>query len=144
MPGFKFLRSIRDSETIICPQCRSAQYQRNGNCIKCNTPFTLEYLTLPVESLLNSDLDVSKKHLARMVGDFLRRLRKRRGISQSELVTRARGSINRTALSKAECGHMLLPLYKLLPLAKALGLTAVILRFDGTATRTGHQSKKCC
>ena len=142
MPGFKFLPSIRESETIICPRCHSAQYQRNGTCIKCNTPLNLEYLTLPVESLLD-DPDGSKEHLAQVVGDFLRRLRRRRGLSQAQLATRARGSINRTSLSKAECGHMLLPLYKLLPLAKALGLTAVILRFDGTATRTAHHSKKC-
>jgi ribosome-binding protein aMBF1 (putative translation factor) len=142
MPGFQFLPSIRESETIICPRCHSAQYQRNGTCIKCNTPFELEYLTLPVESLLNGS-DPSKDHLARMVGDFLRRLRKRRGLSQSQLAARARGSINRTSLSKGECGHLLLPLYKLLPLAKALGLTAVILRFDGTGIRDARSSKKC-
>jgi ribosome-binding protein aMBF1 (putative translation factor) len=141
MPGFKFLPSIRDSETITCPRCQSAQYQRNGTCIKCKSPLKLEYLTLPVESLPD-DPDVSKEHLARIVGDFVRRLRKRRGISQSQLATRSRGSINRTSLSKAECGHMLLPLYKLLPLAKALGLTAVILRFDGTTTSASHQSTK--
>jgi DNA-binding XRE family transcriptional regulator len=143
MPGLKFLPSIRDSETITCPRCKSAQFQRNGSCVACRTPLKLEYLTLPIEALLNSDLDVSKEHLARVIGDFLRRLRKRRGISQSQLATRARGSINRTSLSKAECGHMLLPLYKLLPLANALGLTAVILRFNGTAIRTAHHSKKC-
>lgn len=143
MPGFKFLPSIRDSETITCPRCQSAQYQRNGTCIKCHTPFELEYLTLPIESMLDSDLNVSKEHLARLIGDFLLRLRKRRGISQLQLATRARGSINRTSLSKAECGHMLLPLYRLLPLAKALGLTAVILRFDSAANRAAHHPTKC-
>ena len=97
-------------------------------------------MALPIESLLNPDSDVSKEHLARVIGTLLRRLRKRRGISQSQLAIRAAGSITRTSLSKAECGHMLLPLYKLLPLAKALGLTAVILRFDGAATRTADQS----
>lgn len=142
MPVFKFLPSLRESQTITCPRCRSAQFQRDGACIVCGVPFLLEYLTLEIESLLNSDLDVSKQHLARMTGDLLRRLRRRRGITQSQLATRARGSINRTSLSKAECGHMLLPLHKLLPLAKALGLTAVILRFDGNATRAAHRSKK--
>ena len=143
MPGLKFFPSIRDSETITCPKCQSAQYQRNGTCIVCNTPLRLEYLTLEVDSLLNSDLGISKQYLARMIGDFLLRLRKRRGISQAQLAARARGSINRTSLSKAECGHMLLPLYKLLPLAKALGLSAVILRFDGAGIRAAHNSKKC-
>jgi hypothetical protein len=142
MPNLIFLSSIRDSETITCPRCHSAQYQRNGSCVRCNTPLKLEYLTLPVESLLNSNLDLSKKHLAQLIGDYLRRLRKRRGLSQSQLVKRAGGCINRTSLSKAECGRILLPLYKLLPLTRALGLTAVILRFEGTTTRAAHQSTK--
>ena len=40
--------------------------------------------------------------------------------------------IDRSYLSRAECGRVLLPLSKLLPLAQALGLTEVILRFDET------------
>jgi transcriptional regulator with XRE-family HTH domain len=40
--------------------------------------------------------------------------------------------IDRSYLSRAECGRVLLPLTKLLPLLQALGLTEVILRFDET------------
>jgi hypothetical protein len=36
--------------------------------------------------------------------------------------------------------HVLLPLSKLLPIAKALGLTAVILRFEATASLAAPQS----
>jgi transcriptional regulator with XRE-family HTH domain len=67
-------------------------------------------------------------------------LRKRRGLSQSQLARRAAGSIARTYLSKAECGHVLLPLSKLLPIAGALGLTAVILRFETTTSLASRQS----
>jgi len=142
MPSLKFLPSIRDSETITCQQCNHRQYPRNGTCIRCKTPLQLEYLTLPIDSLLNSDSNVSKVHLAQVIGTLLRRLRKRRGICQSQLATRVGNCITRTSLSKAECGRMLLPLYKLLPLARALGLTAVILRFDGTTTGAAHRSTK--
>jgi hypothetical protein len=53
---------------------------------------------------------------------------------------RAASCIARAYLSKAECGHVLLPLSKLLPIAKALGLTAVILRFETNTSLTAHQS----
>jgi ribosome-binding protein aMBF1 (putative translation factor) len=142
MPTFKFLPSIRDNETITCERCGHSQYPRNGACVVCRYPTKREYAFLPVDSILSSDSNISKEHLAQLTGTLLRRLRKRRGISQSQLATRTRGSMNRTSLSKAECGRMLLPLNKLLPLARALGLTAVILRFDDTATGAVHRSTK--
>jgi transcriptional regulator with XRE-family HTH domain len=55
-------------------------------------------------------------------------LRNRRGISQSRVATIA--GTDRSYLSKAECGSALLPLSKLLPLARSLGLTAIFLRFE--------------
>jgi DNA-binding XRE family transcriptional regulator len=142
MPNLKFQASIRDSETVTCPRCKSAQYQRNGTCIRCNTPLKLEYLTLSIDTLFNSDWNDSKEHLAQVTGTLLRQLRRRRGMCQSQLATQAGDCITRTSLSKAECGRMLLPLYKLLPLLKALGITAVILRFDGTTTGVARQSIK--
>jgi transcriptional regulator with XRE-family HTH domain len=53
-------------------------------------------------------------------------LRKRRRSQLSNLVA----NLDRSYLSRLECGHVLLPVSKLLPLARALGLTAVILRFE--------------
>jgi hypothetical protein len=111
MLGLKFLPSIRDSETIIYARCKSVQYQRNGTCTRCKNPLKLEYLTLPIESLLNPDSDVSKEYLARVIGALLRRLRKRRGISQSQLAIRAAGSITRTHIVElvhfSDCGREL-------------------------------------
>ena len=136
----QFLSSVRDSETITCRQCNTVQFPRNGRCIRCHSALKLDFVSLRIDSLPDPDFEVSKEHLARVIGSLLRSLRKRRGICQSQLATCATGSITRTSLSKAECGRMLLPLYKLLPLAKALGLTAVILRFEGAATKAAHQS----
>ena len=139
MSILRFLPSIRDSETITCEECHTRQYP-NRVCAKCHSPLKRDYLILQIDALQNPDLEVTKVHLAREIGTLLRSLRRRRGICQSRLVTRAADCIPRTSLSKAECGHILLPLNKLLPLAKALGLTAVILRFDGAATRASNQS----
>jgi hypothetical protein len=136
----QFLSSIRESETITCRRCNTRQFPRNGVCIACQTALKLDYVSFQIDTLLASRSGNDKKQLARSIGDLLRRMRKRRGICQSQLAMRAAGCITRSSLSKAECGRMLLPLYKLLPLAKALGLTAVILRFDGAAARAAHQS----
>jgi DNA-binding XRE family transcriptional regulator len=136
MPDLKFLPSIRNSETITCKRCFCAQYPRNGVCVRCGQPLERDYVNLQIDA----DLEVSKEHLAQLVGALLRNMRKRRGIGQSQLAKRAAGSISRTSLSKAECGRMLLPLHKLLLLTKALGLTAIILRFDGAAIRAVHKS----
>ena len=135
----QFLPSIRDSETVICRRCKTCQYPRNGSCVVCHCALKLEYLNLEVSTLLNPRTVHDDRQLARSVGALLRRLRKRRGFSQSQLAGRA-GCIARTYLSKAECGHVLLPLGKLLPIAKALGLTAVILRFESTSSLAPRQS----
>ena len=133
MPTLKFLPSIRDSEIVICPRCNTRQYPRNGSCIKCHRALGLSYMNLQLSTLLNPRTIDDERQLARSIGALLRSLRKRRGITQSQLAARAAGCIARTYLSKAECGHVLLPLSKLLPIAKALGLTAAILRFESSS-----------
>ena len=136
MPNLKVLPSIRNSETITCKRCHYAQYPRNGVCLRCGQSLEREYVNLQIDA----DLEVSKEHLAQLVGSLVRKMRKRRGICQSQLAKRAAGSISRTSLSKVECGRMLLPLHKLLLLTRGLGLTAIILRFDGDAIRPVHKS----
>lgn len=144
MSNPKFLFSLRESETITCPRCSASQFPRNGACIKCHSPLGLEYVSVELDTLLDSSSKVPsndhKKQIARGIGSLLRILRHRRGLCQSQLVARASGCINRSNLSRAECGRILLPLNKLLPIAKALGLTALILRFEATPPRRTHPS----
>ena len=136
-----FLPSLRDSETVTCPQCRASQYPRNGACIRCQTPLGLDYVSLEIDTLLDPCSEDHKKQIARGIGMLLRTLRNRRGLCQSQLVVRAAGCIARSNLSRAECGRTLLPLNKLLPIAKALGLTAVILRFEVPTPQRTHRSR---
>ena len=136
----QFLPSIRDSEIVTCGRCKTAQFPRFGTCIRCKAALGLDYLNIEVGTQLNHGAVHDDRQLARSIGVLLRSLRKRRGLSQSRLAKRAAGSIARTYLSKAECGHVLLPLSKLLPIAKALGLTAVILRFEVATPRAAHKS----
>ena len=139
MPTLQFLPSLRDSETITCGRCKTRQYPKNGACVRCRCALGVDYLSLPIGTLLDTHTEDHEKRLARCIGALLRTLRKRRGICQSQLATMAAG-IDRSYLSKAECGLALLPLSKLLPLAKALGLTAVILRFEETQPRAEAKS----
>ena len=127
MPTLQFFPSIRDSETTTCRHCRTCQYPRS-KCIRCHRSLNVEYICLEICSPLDQRTDDQPKQLARWIGDLLRSLRNRRGISQSRVATIA--GTDRSYLSKAECGSALLPLSKLLPLARSLGLTAIILRFE--------------
>lgn len=140
MSNPKFLPSLRESETIICPRCRASQFPRNGVCIRCQAPLGLDYVSLELDTLLDPRSKDRKKQIAYGIGMLLRILRHRRGLCQSQLAKRASGCINRSNLSRAECGRTLLPLNKLLLIGKALGLTAVILRFEATPPRRTHRS----
>ena len=128
MPTLQFVPSIRDSETTTCRHCNTCQFPRMGDVSAAIATLNVEYVCLDICSPLDQRTDDQPKQLARWIGDLLRSLRNRRGISQSRVATIA--GIDRSYLSKAECGRALLPLSKLLPLARSLGLTAIILRFE--------------
>ena len=135
----QFLPSIRDSETITCRRCNTRQYPRSGNCIACHHSLPLRYVKIDIDSLLNSCPQEQRNQIAQSMGMVLRLLRKQRRMSQSQLANLA-AKMSRSYLSRLECGHVLLPVSKLLPLARALGLTAVILRFEDLDPRKTSKS----
>jgi hypothetical protein len=135
----QFLPSIRESETITCLRCNTRQYPRNGNCLRCHSPLALQYLKIDIDSLLGSCPHQQRDQLASSMGMVLRLLRKQRRMSQSQLANLV-ANLDRSYLSRLECGHVLLPVSKLLPLARALGLTAVILRFEDLVPRKTSKS----
>lgn len=140
MSTIQFHPSISDSEAITCRRCNTRQYPRNGNCVRCHFSLGVGYISFEFGDPTDPRSEDHHKQLAHRIGELLRSLRKRRGICQSELARMSAG-IDRSYLSKAECGLVLLPLSKLLPLAKALGLTAVILRFEATVPRRSSKIK---
>lgn len=84
----RFIPSIRDSETVICRRCNTRQYPRNGTCVRCHCALGLDYLNLQVSTRLNPRMVHDETQLARSIGVLLRSLRKRRGLSQSQLAMR--------------------------------------------------------
>jgi hypothetical protein len=139
MPTLQFLPSIRDSEAVTCWRCNTRQYPKDGNCVRCRSALGVRYLSLPIGTLLDPHTGDRDKRLARWIGVLLRLLRKRHRICQSQLASMPPG-IDRSYLSKAESGLALLPLSKLLPLVRSLGLTAVILRFEDSRPRARPKS----
>jgi len=137
MPTLQFVPSIRDSETTTCRHCGTCQYSKS-KCIRCHRTLDVEYVCLEICSAPDQRMDDQPKQLARWIGDLLRNLRNRRGISQLRVATIA--GTDRSYLSKAECGRALLPLSKLLPLIRCLGLTAIILRFETKESRADPKS----
>lgn len=91
----QFVPSLRDSETVICRRCNTRQYPRNGTCVRCHCALGLDYLNLQVSTRLNPRTVHDERQLARSLGILLRSLRKRRGLSQSQLAMRAAGCIAR-------------------------------------------------
>lgn len=139
MPTPQFSPSIRDSETVTCQRCNTRQYPKNGNCIRCHCPLGVDYVCFQIGAAIDPHMEDQPKQIARRIGGLLRSLRKRSGIRQSQVARMAAG-MDRSYLSKAECGLVLLPLNRLLPLAQALGLTAIILRFEGAEPRAVPKS----
>lgn len=135
----QFLPSIRDTETVTCRRCKRPQYPRGGDCIACHYPLPLRYLKFEIDNLQRSRPGEQRNQIAHSMGMVIRFLRKQRRMSQSQLANLA-AKMNRSYLSKLECGHVLLPISKLLPLARALGLTAVILRFEDFDPRKASKS----
>jgi len=135
----QFLPSIRDTETFTCLRCNRPQFPRDGDCIACHYPLPLRYLKFEIDSLQRSCTEKQRDQIAHSLGAVLRLLRKQRRMSQSQLANLA-ANMNRSYLSKLECGNVLLPVSKLLPLAQALGLTAVILRFEDPDSRKASKT----
>jgi hypothetical protein len=139
MPTLEFIPSIRDRETVTCRRCNTRQFPKNGSCIRCRCPLGVDYVCFQIGAAIGPHIGDQPKQIARSIGDLLRSLRQRRGIRQSQVAKMAAG-MDRSYLSKAECGLVLLPLSKLLPLAQALGLTSLILRFEVAGPRAVPKS----
>jgi ribosomal protein L40E len=135
----QFLPSIRDNETITCRRCNTRQYPRSGNCIACHHSLPLRYVKIDIDNLHGSCPQEQRNQIAHSVGTLVRILRKQCRMSQSQLSNLV-ANLDRSYLSRLECGHVLLPVSKLLPLARALGLTAVILRFEDPDSRKASKT----
>ena len=53
MPILQFLPSIRESETVTCRRCKTRQYPKDGNCVRCHCSLGVEYLFFQVGTLLD-------------------------------------------------------------------------------------------
>jgi ribosome-binding protein aMBF1 (putative translation factor) len=127
--------SIRDGETITCRHCGLHQYpSKTGRCPKCQEHLGVEFLIVSTSGPTCANRDDDDYHLlAGRIGAILRQVRIRRGLSQQWLSNAA--GIGRSYISRAESGHVIPTINAIHRLARALGLSAVILRFESPRAR---------
>jgi len=121
-------------ETATCPRCGLHQYAK-GSCPRCHESLGIDFYRLDFDHLDEALLNPGHSPTPNAVGRALRQMRQRRGLSQERLarvIGPGNGSIVglRSYLSRIECGHVRPPLSTLLRITRALGLSAIILRFD--------------
>ncbi len=73
-------------------------------------------------------VDKKSKEIGRVVGNTIRKLREKQGISQEELAERA--GIHRTFMSHVECATRNITIYNLVKIAKALKVKPSVLLSD--------------
>lgn len=126
-------------ETAICPHCSLHQYVKGSTCPKCHGSLGVEFARLDLREWHRLLSDENSQLLRHEVGLAIRQLRVRRGISQGRLARMA-GGIGRSQLSRVECGHVRPSISTLLRITRALGLTAIILRFESVSSIKSSQS----
>lgn len=108
-------------DMLICPWCHLQASRMTGSCRRCRRPLPVTFLELSIPS--NSDLDSdSSRHC---IGKTLRRLRLRRGYTQSMLASSM--LTHRTHVSRAERGRVTPSAEFLLRAAAALGVKRIVL-----------------
>jgi len=116
-------------ETAKCPHCGLHQYlTANGACSRCKRPIGVQFINFPLSDLARQLSDKEHNVLPNRLGLAIRDLRSRRHLSQEALAKAAK--TGRSHLSRIECGRVRPPLSTLLRLTGALGLNAIILRFE--------------
>ena len=73
-------------------------------------------------------VDKKSTEIGRVVGNTIRKLREKQGISQEELAERA--GIHRTFVSHVECATRNITIYNLVKIAKALKVKPSVLLSD--------------
>jgi DNA-binding XRE family transcriptional regulator len=118
-----YFSTVRDS--IVCPACQMNQFERgNGKCRRCHRSLGFTYIELSLPSDALNPQSVTAVHIE--IGRLIRLLRSRRGITQAALSSLT--GLNRTYLSRVECGQVMPSLISLIRIAHGLGMDKIMLR----------------
>jgi ribosome-binding protein aMBF1 (putative translation factor) len=137
-------------ETAICKHCGLHQFATASlHCRRCQQVLGLHFLKVPLADFPTPPPEDLVRSLPGRVGAIVRKLRLRRGFSQTTLACSA--GTSRSYISRIECGHKLPPLLTLLRVIKPLGLNTMTLRFEDTegppssksVTPEGASSRSC-
>jgi DNA-binding XRE family transcriptional regulator len=126
-------------DVVICPICKLHQINK---CRRCNSPLgvgSIIELLLPTPPACRDSKGLLS--MRKELGGFIRRMRLRRGMTQTALASATATGISRTALSRVENGQVLPSVIALIGIAGALGVDKVTLRVRSEA-KTPSSSKR--
>ena len=117
--------TIRD--VVVCPVCQLSQFERgNSKCRRCHHSLGITYIELSISNTLDRLDSQFLNSVRREVGELIRRLRSRRGMTQAALASLT--GIHRTYLSRAERGQVMPSIIALMRIAGSLGVDKIPLR----------------
>lgn len=128
------ISTIRD--TVVCPVCQLSQFEPgNGKCRRCHHCLGNTYIDLFLSNPLAASLTSPYATAVQTeVGGLIRRLRTRRGLTQTQLASLT--GIHRTYLSRTERGRVMPSVITLMQIAHALGIDRVQLRLRTPPTES--------
>lgn len=128
-------------DVIKCPACHRNQFNRSGKCTCCRSPLGVGYIELLLPTPPACRDFQGLLSMRKELGRFIRRMRSRRGMTQTTLASATATGISRTYLSRVENGRVLPSIIALIGIAGALGIDKVTLRVRSEAK--APSSSKC-
>jgi DNA-binding XRE family transcriptional regulator len=128
-------------DAVKCPVCHLNQFNRDGKCGRCLSSLKVGYIELFLPSPLACCDSQGLLAIREELGRLIRRMRLRRGMTQTALASATATSISRTGLSRVENGRVLPSVMALIGIARALGIDKVTLRARSEA-KTLPSSKR--
>ncbi len=120
------LTHVQPRDVVVCGACALVQtVHSSGRCLGCHRNI-VSYLNLELPTKPFDQSQAEWRSFPIQLGSALRRLRLRRGITQSTLARRLH--MSRSELSRAESGRVVLPFRTVLLIATQLGADHVTIR----------------
>ena len=116
-------------DIVVCSVCHLTQFNRgDGKCRRCHNPLKVVYMELVLPTLHAYCNSQSLLSMRRDLGRFIRKMRLRRGMTQTALASATASGISRTYLSRVENGRVLPSTIALIDIAGAIGIDKITLR----------------
>ena len=129
-------------DALKCPVCHLNQFNRGGRCGRCHSSLRVGYIELFLPSPTACRDSQGLLTISEELGRFIRRMRLRRGMTQTALAAATAIGISRTYLSRVENGRILPSVIAMIGIARAVGIDKITLRVSSSKTKTPYSSER--